>query len=286
MSTPVIDFHVHGVPMGDIPPGFADFLKRQTGEDLAQLIARYASPQEFLRLLDNSGVRYAVVLAEVAPVTSGTVSNDFVRDFCRSSPRLIPFASVNPFMTNQPARELERLVREEGFRGLKLYPTYQYFYPNDALVYPLYAKAEELGIPVMWHTGSSVFGGARLKYGDPIYLDDVAVDFPRLTMLLSHGGRPFWYQQAFFLARLHPNVYLDLTGLPPRNLLTYFPELERIPEKLVFGSDWPGVPNIKKNVEDVQRLPLDEKTKQAILWGNAARILKLGVAAQRSEMGE
>ncbi|RMG93858.1 MAG: amidohydrolase, partial [Candidatus Dadabacteria bacterium] len=134
---------------------------------------------------------------------------------------------------------------------------------------------QELGWPVMVHTGSSVFRGAKLKYGDPLHLDEVAVDFPELTLLMVHGGRGFWYDRAEFLAGLHPNLYLEISGLPPRKLLSYFPGLERIHRKVVFGSDWPGNPGIRANVEAIRQLPLSEAAKEAILGGNAARILGL-----------
>ncbi|MFH1491679.1 MAG: amidohydrolase family protein, partial [Pseudomonadota bacterium] len=162
-----------------------------------------------------------------------------------------------------------------GFRGLKLYPTYQHYYPNDAKIYPLYAKAQELRIPVSLHIGSSVFSGSRLKYGDPIYIDDVAVDFPELRIVQCHSGRPFWYDKAFALARLHKNVYMEVSGLPPGRLLSYFPELEKIPDKVIYGSDWPGVPTIRENIETIRGLSLKETSKQKILGENAGRLLDL-----------
>ena len=127
----------------------------------------------------------------------------------------------------------------------------------------------------MLHVGSSVFTGSRLKYGDPIYLDDVAVDFPGLRLVQSHSGRPFWYEKAFALARLHQNLYLEVAGIPPQKLLTYFPDLERLADKVIFGSDWPGVPTLKENIQAIQRLPLGEEVKNKILGGNAARLLGL-----------
>ena len=93
---------------------------------------------------------------------------------------------------------------------------------------------------MMFHTGTSISHGARNKYGDPIYIDDVAVDFPRLKILMAHGGRPLWMDTAFFLLRRHPNVYLDISGIPPKTLLKYFPRLDEIAAKTLFGTDWPG----------------------------------------------
>ena len=176
----------------------------------------------------------------------------------------------------QPGKELERLVTQDGFRGLKIYPTYQHFYPNDRELYPMYAVAQALKIPLMVHTGSSVFKGAKLKYGDPLTLDDVAVDFPDLKIVMAHSGRGFWYDRAFFLARMHENVYMEIAGLPPTRLLEYFPELERNADKVIFGSDWPGMPYIKRNLEMIRKLPLNASTFEKILGGNAARVLGLG----------
>jgi len=272
---PVIDFHVHPAHYQSMTQSYLDLLRRQWGDDLDDMIHRYSSAKAFLGLMDECGLDFVVILAELAPITTGIAENESVAQFCSASPRLIPFVSINPYTSTRPAQELERWVTDHGFRGLKLYPTYQHFYPNDPPIYPLYAKAQELGIPVMLHVGSSIFTGSRLKYGDPIYLDDVAVDFPELSLIQSHSGRPFWYEKAFALARLHQNVYMEIAGLPPQKLLTYFPELERLADKVIFGSDWPGVPTLKENVQAIQRLPIGEDAKHKILGTNAARLLGL-----------
>src|SRR5437016_4377517 len=130
------------------------------------------------------------------------------------------------------------------------------------------------GIAVMSHPGTSVFPGARNRYGDPIYVDDVAVDFPMLKILLAHGGRPLWMKTAFFLIRRHPNVYLDISGIPPKTLLQYFPRLEEIASKTLFGTDWPGpgVPDIKRNLDDFRSLPLTDAVKDQILSRTALEI--------------
>ena len=157
---------------------------------------------------------------------------------------------------------------------MKLYPTYNFFYPNDPMLYPLYEAAQELGLPVMFHTGLSVFKGSRLKYGDPIFYDDIAVDFPDLKIVMCHGGRDCWYKEAVTVARLHENVYIDVAGLPPKKLLTYFPDLPRLAHKFVFGTDWPSV-DIGKNADDLAALPLPEEAVRGILGETAARLLGL-----------
>jgi predicted TIM-barrel fold metal-dependent hydrolase len=272
----IVDIHVHTAYSNPTPDSFAQYVADYTGRELAEFMAEFGDPRRYVELMDDNGIDFSCVLAEIAPITSGLATNEYVRDFCAASPRLIPICSVNPFLHHEPARLLERLVREQGFRGLKLYPTYAQFYPNDAKLYPVYAKAEELGIPVQVHTGSSVFRGSRLKYGDPLYLDDVAVDFPDLSILITHGGRPFWYDHAFALCRFHPNVYVDVAGLPPHKLMSYFPELPRLPEKFVFGSDWPGIPGrLVDNVAAIQALPIPDAARDAILGGTALRLYRL-----------
>ena len=162
---------------------------------------------------------------------------------------------------------------------IKIHPPHQLLFPNDYLngvkeLEIIYRAAEANGIPVMFHTGTSIFPGARNNYGDPIYVDDVAVDFPKLKILLAHGGRPLWMQTAFFLVRRHPNVYLDISGIPPKTLLKYFPRLEEIAHKTLFGTDWPGpgVPDIKKNLDEFRALPLSEAVQQQILSKTALSI--------------
>jgi predicted TIM-barrel fold metal-dependent hydrolase len=276
--TPIIDFHVHAGPYHDLRPWVTEWVQREVKgvQDPEAFFRSILTPEGMVQYLRANGVDYAVVLAELSPITTGTMPNEEVAELCREADCLIPFCNINPFLVADLAAELERYVTEMGFRGMKLYPTYQHFYPNDSRLYPLYAKAQELGIPVMLHTGSSVFRGARLKYGDPLYLDDVAVDFPDLTLLMVHSGRGFWYDRAYFLAKLHANVYMEISGLPPQKLLDYFPELERVADKVVFGSDWPGMPYIGRNIELIRGLPLKEETKEKILGGNAARILGIG----------
>ena len=276
MTAPIIDFHFHVTTADEYTDWFLNWLRDEAGEEtLDHLRQVLSSPQAMLEYLDEQGIDYAVVLAEANPLITGTSPNDRVAEFCLGSERLIPFANINPFLTADLVSELRRCVSDLGFRGLKLYPTYQHFYVNDARLYPLYAEAQRLGVPIMVHTGSSVFRGARLKYGDPLYLDDVVTDFPQLTMIMAHSGRGFWYDAAFFLAQLHPHLYMEVTGLPPHKLPTYFPNLERNADKIIFGSDWPSVTDIKGNIAAIRKLPLREDSKAKILGGNAARLLGL-----------
>jgi predicted TIM-barrel fold metal-dependent hydrolase len=277
MSVPVIDFHIHTTHYEQYSPALLDFFttsSKEAAADWPAFYKKYSDPVQFTEYITDCGADYGVILAEYCPISTGISTNENVYNFCRSQEKLIPFACLNPYLISDPASELDRLVKEMGFRGLKLYPTYDLFYPNEPIMYPIYAKAQELGIPVMMHTGSSTFFGTRIKYGNPIFFDDIAVDFPNLNLLMCHCGRGFWYDEAFFLSRLHKNLYMEISGLPPKKLLSYFPEFERNADKIIFGSDWPGL-DIKKNIEAIRELPLKEENKVKVLGGNAARLLKL-----------
>ena len=280
--TLVVDFHIHPGKYEQWHPWVIEWM-RETVSSPEQYLDPMEHPAAMRAMLTEAGVDVGVMLAENSPMVTGTIDNDWVSQFARDinalpgpGPRVVAFCCVNPYMVADVAGELERCVKELGCRGVKLYPPYHHFYPNDARMYPLYAKAQELGVPVMAHTGSSVFKGVKHKYADPMFWDDVAVDFPNLTIVMAHSGRGFWYDRAFFLARLHENVYMEIAGLPPQRLLEYFPELERNADKFIFGSDWPGMPYIARNIELIRQLPLKVTTIEKMLGGNAARVLGLG----------
>lgn len=228
----------------------------------------------FLQTLQAEGIDQAVVLAEEAPATSAMVMSESMVDYVRDTPGLYAFVSLNPFLDNDLVARLEVLCKRGPVHGIKLLPSYQHFWPNDARLYPLYDRAQQLGLPVTFHTGTSVFAGTRLKYAQPLLLDDVAVDFPRLSILMAHSGRGPWYQEAAVLATLHRNVYLELSGLPARNIPRYFPDYRRLAPKMVFGSDFPGLPSVRENIEAIRSLYGTEDAER-ILWGNGAELLRM-----------
>jgi predicted TIM-barrel fold metal-dependent hydrolase len=180
------------------------------------------------------------------------------------------------------------LVHDLGIRGLKLHPPHQLFAPNGYLhgelpgLRDIYAACQEEHVPVIVHTGTSVFPGARNRFGQPMLVEDVAVDFPDLTIVLAHGGRPLWMNEAMFLARRFPNVYLELSGVPPGRLLAWFPELARLGEKLLFGSDWPGpgVKDIRANLDAYRALALPPEVIEASLTTNPQRVFPRAASAK------
>lgn len=254
-------------------PGALQLMKKKRPE-FDRIIEYCRSPKALLRYMDQVGIDRAVLINYVAPEVIGFTAevNEWVAHYVKENARrLIPCGSIHPRHTTDIECDVEQILRL-GIRLIKIHPPHQLLYPNDYLngiraLEIIYRTAEVNGIPVMFHTGTSVFPGARNKYGDPIHVDDVAVDFPKLRILLAHGGRPLWMQTAFFLVRRHPNVFLDISGIPPKSLLTYFPRIEEIADKTLFGTDWPGpgVPDIGKNLDEFRALAISNEAKQRIL---------------------
>ena len=252
--------------------------KRHNYEQIAEFCR---SPKAFLKHMDAAGIDRAVLINYVAPEVIGFTAavNQWIADYVKENPtRLISCGGLHPRHSQNILADVEHILRLK-IRMINIHPPHQLLFPNDyqngvTELEVIYRATEANGIPVMFHTGTSIFHGARNRYGDPIFVDDVAVDFPKMKILLAHGGRPLWMQTAFFLLRRHPNVYLDISGIPPKTLLTYFPRLEEIAHKTLFGTDWPGpgVPDIKKNLDDFRGLPLKEETKQQILSKTALSI--------------
>ncbi len=276
----VTDCHIHIQPIEMFKPGALALMKKKR-PNFDQIVEFCHSPRAFLKYLDGAGIDRAVLINYVAPELMGFTPavNEFVVNYCKEDPRrLIPCGSLHPRHTVNVLADMEQLVRA-GIRMIKIHPPHQLLYANDYLngvkeLEIIYRAAEANGIPVMVHTGTSIFPGARNKYGDPIYVDDVAVDFPNLKILLAHGGRPLWMESAFFLLRRHPNVYLDISGIPPKNLLQYFPRLAEIAHKTLFGTDWPGpgVPEVGANLQAFRELPLAAEMKDQILSTTALGI--------------
>ncbi len=280
----VTDAHVHVQPWRQFKPGALERMTAGRG-DLDRIHRLFDDPAAFLGFLDEQGIDRAVLVNYVSPDVMGFTDevNDFVGNFCRGhEDRLVAVGGVHPRLDPDPAGALSHIVERHGIRVLKLHPPHQHFFVNayrDGGSLPrlaaLYERAQALGIPVMVHTGTSIFPEARNKYGDPMALDDVAVDFPGLTIIMAHGGRPLWMETCFFLLRRHANVHMDISGIPPRLLPRYFPRLAEVAHKTLFGTDWPspGVESPGRNLEEFRALDLPPEIQQAILGGTAERLL-------------
>jgi predicted TIM-barrel fold metal-dependent hydrolase len=272
----ITDVHVHVQPFRMLKPEVIESMKAER-RNFENLLRMSDDPRFFLNILDEAGVERACLINYVAPDVMGFLPavNDYVIEYAKADRnRLIPFGSIHPAYTKDVEEEAKDLVRK-GVGGFKVHPPHQLLWPNDPRLEPMYRVAEDAGVPVMIHSGTSTFPSAKSRYGDPMYVDDVAVDHPDLKILLAHGGRPLWCDAAFFLARRHRNLYIDISSIPPRRLLAYFPRIEKIGDKVVFGSDWPGpgVPGIRETIEGIAALLLPDDVKERILIGNARKVL-------------
>ncbi len=279
----ITDCHVHINPVWEMLP-VARATISDHHQDFQQIERYLREPELFLAYMDRCGVERSVLINYVSPEVIGYTekANDFVAEYVRADPkRLVAVGSVHPRRHTDPLRAIWEL-REKGIRGIKLHPSHQLFAPNEytpdrgnnTQLGAIYRACEEHRLPVIFHTGTSIFPGARNRYAQPILVEDVAIDYPDLTIVLAHGGRPFWTEEAMFLTRRFKNVYLEVSGVPPEKLLTYFPDLERLSDRVIFGSDWPG-PGVKDVADNLARFAksgLSAETRERILTHNAERV--------------
>lgn len=276
----VIDAHIHIQPFHMMKPDVQHTFW-QKKDNRAQLESFATDPRLLLRQMDADGVERVGLINYVSPDVMGFTPevNAWMMQYAAAEPsRLMPFGSVHPAFSSDAGGETDRVIGM-GARALKVHPPHQLFRANAYQaglpgLADVYRRCEAAGIPVTIHTGTSVFPGARSRLGDPMDVDDVAVDFPKLKILLAHGGRPLWMEAAFFVVRRHPNVYLEISGIPPAKLLDYFPRLGEIAAKVVWGTDWPspGIKSMRQNVDQFLALPLPAAVQQAILYDNALRV--------------
>ena len=276
-----IDIHAHiprmsGIPEYGIEPGLRRmFRMNDEPDDVAKMVETY-------RAIDTM----AVIFSVDAETETGDLPdpNDYVAETVAAYPDvLLGFASVDPRKGDAAVVELERAVTEMGLRGLKLHPIHQAFFPDDPKFTPLFAKAEELGIPVLMHSGYAAAGantpgggGFELAYSRPIpHVDSLAARHPRLTIIMAHPAWP-WIQEQIAVAMHKPNVFIDLSGWAPR----YIPkELiaeagGRLRNKVLFGSDYPYISPVTW-MEQFAELEIREEARPLILHDNAAGILGL-----------
>jgi predicted TIM-barrel fold metal-dependent hydrolase len=278
-----IDVHVHTELSRDghdpLPP------------ELRQAAARYFQSDEPLPTVDDVAEYYrarnmAAVLFTVdweARSRRPPIPNEEIADAARKNPDvLIPFASVDPARPDAVERA-RRLIEDEGVRGFKFHPNLQEFFPNDRTAYPLYSVIADAELPALFHTGHSGLGtglpaggGLRLKYSNPLCLDDVAADFPDLKVVLAHPSFP-WQDEAISVCLHKDNVWIDLSGWSPK----YFPPQlvqyanTQLREKVLFGSDFPLL-TPDRWLADFEQAPFKDEVRPLILKENASRLLGLG----------
>jgi hypothetical protein len=199
-----------------------------------------------------------------------------------NSDMMMAFASIDPHKGKMGVREARDLIKAGVIKGFKFHPTVQGFFPNDRIAYDLYEVIAEHKLPALFHSGHSGIGtgmpgggGLRLKYSNPIHIDDVAVDFPDMTIIMAHPSFP-WQEEALAVANHKPNIYIDLSGWSPK----YFPKIlvqycnTLLKKKVLFGSDWPMI-SPERWLADFEKIEIKDEVRPLILKENAARLLKL-----------
>jgi predicted TIM-barrel fold metal-dependent hydrolase len=273
---PLIDVHLHAARLPTLKLSWEQWLQSFDSPRIRALYDEDGTvrPDAFDAHLAEEGVDVAVVLAEYSPRVTGWQAVEDLLPLLSDRVRFA--ANVNPHLHFPVADEVQRQL-DLGAVALKVHPVHGGFAANDRALYPAYDLCQAAGVPVVVHCGTSTFPGALNQFADPILLDDVLRDFRALQVVLAHGGRGWWYDAAAFLALSNPNVWLELSGLPPSRLPAYYARHSwpRLSRRMIFGTDWPGIPGIAANARAVAALCPDDETTDLVLWGNASRVYNL-----------
>ncbi len=232
----IFDCHTHVFGPGHFGGATLAAVKRAWGED-KEMNALPEQNWECVKDIDG-----AIVLAFDAPATGIVVPNEYVAEYVLKHPgKLFGFASVDPNKLNATSL-FESAIKEMNLSGLKLGPIYQNFYPDQKQHFPLYAKAQELGVPILWHQGTSFVPEGFLDASRPAMLDPIARAFPNLKMIIAHMGHP-WVGECISVVRKNQNMYMDISALITRpwqfyNAMVLAMEYG-VTHKVLLGSDYP-----------------------------------------------
>lgn len=276
----LVDAHVHAARLPTLKPAWRQWAHEYG--DAAALERVYddagtVDPAKFDAYLAGEGVDVALAFSEYSPKTTGIQPIEDVLPLAGHNPgRVKLVANINPHLHYPVDTELHRQLGL-GAIACKIHPVHAGVAVDNRWLYPAYEVCQSAGIPLIVHCGTSSFPGSSNRYADPILLDDVLRDFRDLTVVLAHGGRGWWYDAAAFLALSNERVWIELSGLPPSRLRDYYARhnWSRLTRRMIFGTDWPGVPGIARNARAVAALCPDEETAGLVLAGNAARVYHL-----------
>jgi predicted TIM-barrel fold metal-dependent hydrolase len=277
-----IDFHLH-LALKELDVFYES--SRDSGKELppTKRTIQVLSVDELIRDLDRASLDVGVFQADGRPdkeVPFEPLLSKALQVLGQYVTRFIFFAGIRLFTFSQDGEEgISRMLSQmEAFkiRGVKVVPSMEERYPNAPFWYPLYEALSFSRHVILFHTGQTFFPGTKLKYNHPLHLDEVAVDFPNLSIVMAHFGFP-WFLDALSVARRHPNVYVDISGLSlsALDLMPWRLIESSIPEKVIFGSDYP-ICRPSEVVNLLDGLPIQSKTKERILGENACRVLGLG----------
>lgn len=281
---PLIDAHIHLARMSASLKVRTDRWVFGGGGEPAQEIYDSGGavvPERVHDLLRDEGVDLAFCMCEYSPRVTGDQPVEDMLPLVKYDPDRLRFiANVNPHLHHPITEEFERQL-ELGAVALKIHPVHGGFPANERRLYPVYWLCQQLRLPVVFHCGTSVFHGATNRYADPVFIEDVVRDFPQLPIILAHGGRGWWYDAAAFMAVAHHNVWIELSGLPPRKLPLYYrnADLDRLAAKFVFATDWPGSPGPRSNAEAIRDVlegcGVDRDGLERVFYRNAASLYRI-----------
>jgi uncharacterized protein len=273
----VVDAHMHVPRLRTVSPAWmqwaADYGKDSGWRDVFGPEGDPV-PERLDALLDQAGVDVALLFAEYSPRATGIQPVEDLLPIIACHPaRFRLVANVNPHLHHPPAAEAARQL-DLGAVAVKVHPVHGGFRTDTLDMYEVYELCAERQVPVIVHTGPSIFPGSQPEAGDPMLMDPIAADFPTVDFVLAHGGRGGTYADAARMALARDNVWLDLAGLPPRRLPDYYADfdLPTLAAKWIFGTDWPGVPGHARNARAIAALGLPDDTLAAVLAGNAERV--------------
>lgn len=273
----VVDAHVHAPRLPTLKAAWhdwADTFSETHPWRWAYDEAGSPVPELLDSLLESEGVDRALLFCEYSPRTTGIQTIEDLLPIVEYNPtRFRLVANINPHLHHPLTAELERQLGL-GAVALKLHPVHGGFSPTHWELHAAYSLCAERGVPVIVHSGTSSFPGARASFGNPELFLDVIEEFPQLPIVFAHGGRGWWYDTAAFLALAKENVWLDLAGLPPKKLPEYYQrfDMARLAGKCIFGTDWPGVPSTATNVRALRELGLPHAVLRAVLSENATKV--------------
>lgn len=273
----LVDAHVHVPLLDTLAPAWLAWAEQFGTPGLLQEVwdsSGHPIPARLDALFADQGVDAALLLCEYSPKATGYQIFDDLLPIVEHNPhRFRPIANVNPHLHFPIATELNRQL-DHGAAALKLHPVHGGFRCDDRALYPAYEVLVERDVPLVVHCGTSTFPGSMNELADPAILLPVVRDFPTLNVVLAHGGRGWWYDVAASMTQTFPNVWIELSGLPPKRLPDYYAKFDigRLARKWIFATDWPGVPGTALNARNVAGLGLDEQTVAAVFAGNAMKV--------------
>ncbi len=245
-------------------------------------------PNPLVELLKDQGVKHAFLInyESTRVMGYGFEINNWSVNFCEQSDGfLIPVGGVEPFNHNNSGSLIKDYLETSQIKMVKVHGPHQLLSPNEYTkgnnsLASLYEICEATKTPILFHTGSSIFPKARSRYGNPLDIEDVLIDYPTIKVVLAHGGRPFWTKEFEYLMRKFPKIHFDLSGVPPTKLIEYFPRIDRFIDRCIFGSDFPspGVPSILQNAISFYRIfqsmNLSDQSISQIFKENALSLIK------------